>query len=148
MRDDNRLSDGGGIICSHRCWLTNHRRQFFAFVASVHGSSPLIALPSYLLHCSDCFCCSATPLNQHQERRGDIQASERRIAVSCWGRQKVESYVLSFFFHFGGHYGGPYGGKEDMDIGQSERSASEAGWPRVVGGEPRSLTAAGFNLHR
>ena len=67
-----------------------------------------------------------------------------------WGRQKVESYILlsssSSSSTLGGRMGGRMGGKEDMDLGQSERSASEAGWSRVVGGEPRSLTAAGFNL--
>ena len=63
-----------------------------------------------------------------------------------WGRQKVESYVLLLSSSSSSStLGGRMGGKEDMDLGQSERSASEAGWSRVVGGEPRSLTAAGFN---
>ena len=72
----------------------------------------------------------------------------RLFGVISWGRQKVESYVFFFFFSsstLGGIMGGSIGGKEDMDLGQSERSASEAGWSRVVGGEPRSLIAAGFN---
>ena len=57
--------------------------------------------------------------------------------------KKVESCVLLLFLSF--HFWGHLGGKGDMELGICERSASVAGWLRGVGGEPRSLTAAGRN---
>ena len=56
--------------------------------------------------------------------------------------KKVESCVL---LSSSSTFGGIWGAKEIWRLGICERSASVVGWLRGVGGEPRSLTAAGRN---
>ena len=71
-----------------------------------------------------------------------IQASERRLellskseVVWCGDGKKLR---VAFFFFLLPLLGGIMGGKEDMVLGHSERSASEAGWSRGVGGKPEA----------
>ena len=58
--------------------------------------------------------------------------------------KKVERCVL--LSSSSSTFGGIWGAKEIWRLGICERSASVVGWLRDVGGEPRSLTAAGRNF--
>ncbi len=58
------------------------------------------------------------------------------------GTAKKLRGAFFFFFHFWGHLGG----KGDMEARDMRAQRKCGGWLRGVGGEPRSLTAAGRNF--
>ena len=73
-----------------------------------------------------------------------IRAAIKEVCVWWLGTAK-KLRVAFFFFFLLSTFGGIWGAKEIWRIGICERSASVVGWLRGVGGEPRSLTAAGRN---